>query len=161
MKVNVGKITIPNFPADIPRKLAEAARSLVLFRIQDGRRIDGSPLLDGRVDTYSERYARWKAGEVKPRIRRRSRRKTQLPPKAGRLLYSPGDRFVFSGAMLRAWRILRVTNLRSLVGFTSTREALKAIGNHERRPTFGLSDDESQELLAEVLSEYGLKHERV
>lgn len=134
--------------------VANAIRTAVLERIADGLTVQGDPMLDGAVDKYSEAYARWKGVEVKPRIKKKSQRSTRLPPR-GRALYTPGDRFNLSGDMLRAWQVLVVELTRCVVGFTSTGEALKALGNHERRPTFSLNKEEVDAIIDEVCEKYG------
>lgn len=143
----------------------EACKYIVEDRIAEGVTIDGEPMLTGgglpgTVARYTDAYEKWKSGGVRARIKKRSERKTRLPPKGGnkmRALYTPGDRFNVTGAMMRAWRVLETTATMVRVGFTSTREALKAWGNHIIRPTFALSREEAREMVSKVLGEVGLK----
>jgi hypothetical protein len=143
----------------------KACLFIVEDRIARGETIDGEPMLtgperihgpskkrggkvtgfignkgagSGSTSRYSYQYEAWKAGRK-------------------RALYTPGDRFNVTGAMMRAWRVLETTATMVRVGFTSTREALKAWGNHIRRPTFALSGEESRQMVKEIMESVGLK----
>lgn len=166
VKIKVGKF-VSKLTDELKQRIttlaATAAMEFVAARIAEGVTIDGQPMLTGvgkagTVARYSEQYERWKGGGVKPRLKRKER-KTRLPPKykagKGRALYTPGDRFVLTGAMLRAWQVLETSVSVMRIGFTGAREALKGLANHLRRPTFALSSAESKQLVDRVLAEVG------
>lgn len=167
VKISVGKFVskvTDELKLRITTLAATAAIEFVANRINEGTTIDGQPMLTGigepgTVARYTDAYERWKTGGVRARIKKRSDRKTRLPPKwgKGRAVYTPGDRFVLSGNMMRAWQVLETSVNRMRIGFTNIKEALKGLANHLRRPTFALSRDEAKKLLDSVLKEVGLK----
>jgi hypothetical protein len=175
VRVRMGPIKIPNFPPpDLMDKIANAIRTAVLERIERGETVDGQPMLVGpprifdifvRGETNLTKGG-WEkhGGSFLPKMNRgkgswSSARYSYYYEKwkseQSRDVYEPGDRFRFSGDMLRAWQVLVVELTRCVVGFTSTGEALKALGNHERRPTFSLNKEEVDAIIDEVCEKYG------
>lgn len=107
-------------------------------RIDGGMRVDGSPLLDGAVDSYSDAYED------------RKERTVRYP-------YSPGDRYVWSGDMLNSMHPEIAVGIGKLV--FSAEDAEKAYGNEMRRPgsLVPFSREEIDWAIREAIKQYRME----
>lgn len=140
--------------------LAQSAAVAVKERIKDGLTLDGDPMLTGAGEPgstgrYTEAYEDWKA---EGRFRSRKKLASGKRSKAHRIskeklagqrasLYESGSRLRLSGRMLDAFNIIELDEKHSKVGFPDEEVAARAHGNDQRRPTFALTKEETDEIV--------------
>lgn len=128
---------IPSSPEelrDLYWQIANALRQLITERISSGELPDGAPFLDGLADKYSSSYEKKKIAN-------------------GRLPYSPGDRFVYTGEMMGAFDVVECDETGATIGFHSADMGYRAFVNHERRPAFDFTDEDFDAAFDAAMSE--------